>query len=267
VLPALALLIGEWFSVHPSRVLLTNGQLNGLALLAWRFLPGRSVLIEYPIHDRAERVLLGAGASLTAIPVGPEGLVIEELHHVLGMNTRPAMVHAIPSFNNPTGWTTPADSRARIVDLVITELGVFEIAQKGKDGGLTLIDIAPDVTVEETRSKTEAAFLAKRNPRKFAWTIFYRKMHKKGLSEETQKKKSRRAVKFERAIVGASLDVIKAKRNVKPEVREKARAAALQEIKDRKKAKAATKVTATANKQAASKNPVGKAPGRVGGKR
>jgi 3-oxoacid CoA-transferase subunit B len=47
---------------------------------------------------------------------------------------------------------------AGVIDLVITELGVFEIPAKGKDGGLRLIDIAPGVTVEEIREKTEAPF-------------------------------------------------------------------------------------------------------------
>jgi 3-oxoacid CoA-transferase B subunit len=47
---------------------------------------------------------------------------------------------------------------AGVVDLVITDLGVFEIAKKGQHGGLKLIDIAPEVTLSELRDKTEAAF-------------------------------------------------------------------------------------------------------------
>ena len=43
---------------------------------------------------------------------------------------------------------------AGVVDLVITDLGVFEVGEHG----LTLVDMAPEVTVEEIRSKTEAAF-------------------------------------------------------------------------------------------------------------
>ena len=43
---------------------------------------------------------------------------------------------------------------AGVVDLVITDLGVFEV---GADG-LILVDVAPEVTVEELRSKTEARF-------------------------------------------------------------------------------------------------------------
>jgi len=43
---------------------------------------------------------------------------------------------------------------AGVVNLVITDLGVFEVG----DNGCRLVDIAPDVTVDEIRSKTEAAF-------------------------------------------------------------------------------------------------------------
>ena len=43
---------------------------------------------------------------------------------------------------------------AMVVDMVITDLGVFELG----GGGLQLADIAPDVTLAELRSKTEAEF-------------------------------------------------------------------------------------------------------------
>ena len=44
---------------------------------------------------------------------------------------------------------------AGVVNLVVTDLGVFDVGRPG----LTLVDIAPDVTVEEIRSKTEADFV------------------------------------------------------------------------------------------------------------
>src|SRR6201994_4545395 len=47
---------------------------------------------------------------------------------------------------------------AGVVDLVITELGVFSIAAKGHDDGLTLIERAPGVTLGELHEKTEAPF-------------------------------------------------------------------------------------------------------------
>jgi len=45
-----------------------------------------------------------------------------------------------------------------VVSLVITDLGVFEI-DKTKTPHLTLLEHAPDVTVEEIRAKTEAEFV------------------------------------------------------------------------------------------------------------
>ncbi|HWA60569.1 MAG TPA: 3-oxoacid CoA-transferase subunit B [Caulobacteraceae bacterium] len=45
---------------------------------------------------------------------------------------------------------------AGVVDLLITDLGVFEIDRKG--GGMTLVQLADGVTVDEIRAKTEAAF-------------------------------------------------------------------------------------------------------------
>ncbi len=46
---------------------------------------------------------------------------------------------------------------AQVVDMVITDLGVFTI-DKHKGGGMRLIEIAPQVSVDEIRAKTEAAF-------------------------------------------------------------------------------------------------------------
>jgi 3-oxoacid CoA-transferase subunit B len=44
-----------------------------------------------------------------------------------------------------------------VVDMVITELGVFTLDKEG-GSGLTLIELAPGVNVEEIKRKTEAAF-------------------------------------------------------------------------------------------------------------
>jgi len=46
---------------------------------------------------------------------------------------------------------------ARVVDMVITDLGVFEVARKGPER-LVLTELAPGVSLEEMREKTEAVF-------------------------------------------------------------------------------------------------------------
>merc|ERR1712131_102605 len=88
-------------------------------------------------------------------------------------------------------------------------------------------------------SKCERAHLMKRNPRNTTWTVLYRREHKKGQEEEQTKKKTRKTQKFQRAIVGASLTEILAKRNQKPEVREAQRDQAIKAAKAQKKAAAA----------------------------
>lgn len=121
--------------------------------------------------------------------------------------------------------------------------------------------------------KCERSYLMKRNPRKVTWTVLYRRKHRKGIEEEASKKRTRRTQKFQRAIVGASLAEIMAKRNMKPEVRKAQRDQAIKVAKEQKRAaKAAKKAAApapakkAAPKQKAAKVTQKSAP-RVGGKR
>merc|ERR1712042_19793 len=97
-------------------------------------------------------------------------------------------------------------------------------------------------------AKCAAAHLMKRNPREVPWTVLYRRKHKKGIEEESTKKRTRRAQKYQRAIVGASLTDIMAKRNMKPEVRKAQREQAIRAAKEKAKA---TKAAKTNKKPAA----------------
>ncbi|KAJ1972116.1 60S ribosomal protein L24, partial [Dimargaris verticillata] len=89
--------------------------------------------------------------------------------------------------------------------------------------------------------KSAALFSQRKNPRKVAWTVMFRRMHRKGTMEEVKKKKTRRTVKHQRGIVGASFDDIQSKRNQKPEVRAAARQEAIEKAKQTKKNKKSTK--------------------------
>jgi len=66
-------------------------------------------------------------------------------------------------------------------------------------------------------------------------------MHKKGITEEVAKKRSRRTVKHQRGIVGADLAAIAAKRNQTAAIRTQARIAAIQKAKTEKKEKESKK--------------------------
>merc|ERR1712170_250103 len=123
--------------------------------------------------------------------------------------------------------------------------------------------------------RSHRAHLLKRNPRKVTWTVLYRRKHRKGIEEETSKKRTKRTQKFQRAVVGATLQDIMAKRNQKPEVRKAQRDQAVRAAKELKKTQKATAKkaapTAAPKKQAKAaqkaQKPMQKAAPRVGGKR
>merc|ERR1719215_446513 len=88
-------------------------------------------------------------------------------------------------------------------------------------------------------------------------------MNKKGKADEQAKKRTRKAQKFQKAIVGMSLEDIKKKKAQKPELRQQARDAAAKEAK----ARAAKKPAAPAGKAGTTgKAPTGKAGKKDAGK-
>ena len=76
--------------------------------------------------------------------------------------------------------------------------------------------------------KNEACFHMKRNPRKLNWTLFYRRLRKKGTQEDVLKKAKKRIVTssvMSRGIAGLSMDDLKAKKSEAPERRKAMREA------------------------------------------
>jgi 2-aminoadipate transaminase len=111
-------LIGEWFGVSPSRVVLTNGSLNGFVLLVQRLARSQTAIIEYPTYDRAIKILLAAGATIPAVAVDEEGIVPEDLENQIRQaSSTAAFIYTIPTFQNPTGQTMSAARRERIVSI------------------------------------------------------------------------------------------------------------------------------------------------------
>lgn len=115
-------------------------------------------------------------------------------------------------------------------------------------------------------SKAESLTVQRKKAAKLVWTQAWRRLHKKGLSETTQKKKSRRTGKVQRAVVGASLEDIRKKAAQKSEIRTAQKEAALKELKERK-AKASSKgKAASKGKTAGPKGTFQKVPKHMGGK-
>lgn len=75
----------------------------------------------------------------------------------------------------------------------------------------------------------------RRKPASLNWTYIYRRLNRKGQEEQEKKRTRRRTVKtVQKPVEGASIEVLRAKRqSQRPQVRTAARAAALKEIKTR----------------------------------
>ncbi|GLA34572.1 60S ribosomal protein L24 [Aspergillus niger] len=114
--------------------------------------------------------------------------------------------------------------------------------------------------------KSESLFLQRKNPRRIAWTVLYRRQHKKGISEEVAKKRTRRVVKSQRAIVGASLDVIKERRAQRPEARAAARQQAIKDAKEKKAANESRKRAEKAKAAASGAKPAQRIQSKQGAK-
>jgi 2-aminoadipate transaminase len=109
-------LVGEWFGVHPGRVVITNGGLQGLDMLARALAQGKPLVCEWPTYDRAYKLFLAAGAAILVASVDEQGVVPDQVEVALVGQSQPAFVYVIPTFQNPTGTTLTADRRAALAD-------------------------------------------------------------------------------------------------------------------------------------------------------
>ena len=156
--------IADEHGVSQSRVVLTNGSLQGFSLLAQVLAGGgERVLVEAPTYDRPLRILGSLGAEVA--PACDEGgLDVDALDADLRRGRRPAFLYVIPTFQNPTGRTLAAERRRRLVELAAEhDLLVFEDDPHGAirfegDAPPTLFDLdgGKHVAFASSFSKTVA---------------------------------------------------------------------------------------------------------------
>jgi DNA-binding transcriptional MocR family regulator len=105
--------LAEWHGVHPSRVVITSGSLQGFAFLAERLVePGSRVLVEAPTYDRPLKILARLGAEIVGVPMDDDGLIPDELP-----DGDFAFLYTIPTFQNPSGRTLSVERRHRLAEL------------------------------------------------------------------------------------------------------------------------------------------------------
>ena len=78
---------------------------------------GDVVITEEPSFVGCLNTFRSYNARLVGVPMQPDGMDIEALERVLCENKNARMLYCIPSFQNPTGFTTSAEKRRRIYEL------------------------------------------------------------------------------------------------------------------------------------------------------
>jgi DNA-binding transcriptional MocR family regulator len=109
--------IAERHGVEPSRVLLSNGSLQGFVFLADKLAPGRRVLVEEPSYDRPLKILRRLGAEIGFVRMDDEGLDPDALEAALADGEPPAFLYTIPTFQNPSGRSLSTERRRRVVEI------------------------------------------------------------------------------------------------------------------------------------------------------
>lgn len=95
-------------------LLVTTGSQQALSLLATALVdPGDTVLVEAPCYLAALQVFGLAGARIVAVPGDEDGLDPEALADLV-VRERPKLLYTVPTFQNPTGRTLPAERRAAV---------------------------------------------------------------------------------------------------------------------------------------------------------
>lgn len=98
-------------------LVVTTGSQQALSLLATALIePGETILVESPCYLAALQVFGFAGAQVVAVPCDAAGIDPDALDELVARH-RPKLLYTVPTFQNPTGRTMPAERRAAIADV------------------------------------------------------------------------------------------------------------------------------------------------------
>lgn len=105
------------FQVLHDDLLITAGISSALDLLCTLFTqPGDTIFVEEPSYFLALKIFADHGLRVASIRTDEAGLAVDDLIRALGEAT-PKFLYTIPTFQNPSGHTLPAERRQQVIEL------------------------------------------------------------------------------------------------------------------------------------------------------
>jgi len=105
------------FDLTKDEVLITSGSQEAIDLIARVLVkPRDTILLERPTYSPAIDVFRRQGANIVPIDIYPYGYNLDQVEELM-QKYKPRLFYLNPTFQNPTGYTVPAEQRKRIVDL------------------------------------------------------------------------------------------------------------------------------------------------------
>jgi DNA-binding transcriptional MocR family regulator len=139
--------IAELHSVEPGQVMVTNGSMEGAALLFRHLVSeGDRVVVEQPTYDRTLLLLKQAGADLVGAPLESDGVDPAAIESACAEGDV-ALAHIIPNFHNPAGCTLSLEKRSALVKLaadngfVLFEDDPYRLISFEKAQGKTMLEM------------------------------------------------------------------------------------------------------------------------------
>jgi DNA-binding transcriptional MocR family regulator len=103
--------------VNPDHLMVTAGASQAIDLICTRFTkPGDTIFVEEPTYFLALLIFRDHGLNVVGIPMDAHGLRMDALEDALTRH-RPVLLYTIPTFQNPSAITLPAERRERLVAL------------------------------------------------------------------------------------------------------------------------------------------------------
>jgi len=103
--------------VDAGQIMATAGASQALDMICTYFTePGDTVFVERPSYFLALRIFADHKLNVVEIATDENGLVLEALEEALAQH-KPTFLYTIPTFQNPSGVTLPAERRQRLVEL------------------------------------------------------------------------------------------------------------------------------------------------------